>query len=130
MVPKPHLSKVRFRDVLQFIPLGHLVGAHASDDVVLDRHGKWIRTLEHHSYSPTKNERVNSTRVDLLTVKKDLTTLPKAPHLIVHPIQRTKEGRLARTRRADKCGDRTLLKCGGDVLHDRRATKAERDVPR
>ncbi len=103
-------------DALVHVPLREIfVQTDAECDVVVDRHRKRRRLLEHHADLGPQHVEVDARIENILAVEDDLAGRPLPRVERIHPVERAQQGRLAAPGRTDERGDATL----GDVEMDR-----------
>ena len=78
------------------------IKADAKGDVVIDRHRKRRRLLEHHADPRTQKIEVEVGREDVLPIEHHLALGPLAGIKVVHAVQNPQKRRLAAARRADE----------------------------
>src|SRR5690606_29612593 len=103
-------------DFLQIgLGAGETMDAWAVSDVFIDRLRERIRLLEHHADAGPQFDDIDLRIVDVLVVECDLPADLAAFDRIVHAVERTQEGRLAATGRADQRCDHLFLDFQIDV---------------
>ena len=103
-----------------------LVQFHAERDVVVDRHGKRRRLLEHHADTGAQRVHVGVGGDDVLAVHHRPPGGALAGIQIVHPVQHPQQRRLAAAGRADHAGDLTVRQVQIDGLQ--RAVFAVKEI--
>jgi TolB-like protein/class 3 adenylate cyclase len=93
-----------------------LVETDAEGDVVVDRHGKGRRLLEHHADAGPQQVQILLRREDVLAIEQDLARRPLLGIEVVDPVQDAEQGRLAAARGADEGGDLLVVQREADVL--------------
>ena len=81
-----------------------LVQPDAEGDVLVDRHRKRCRLLEHHADARAQQVEILLRRQNILAVEHDLAFGALIRIEVVHPVQDAQQRRLAAARRADEGG--------------------------
>src|ERR1022692_1275477 len=79
-----------------------------------NRLGKRIRLLKNHPNPPPQSGHFHA--LDVLAVQLKIALHARSPHILVHAVQGTQEGRLATARRADERGDLLLVELDVDAM--------------
>src|SRR6266550_3677668 len=74
-------------------------------DVVVDRLGKRIGSLEYHADAAAQCDDIGPGREDRAAVEQDVALVPGARCQVMQPVDRTQERRLPASRRPDEGGD-------------------------
>src|SRR5216684_2348175 len=107
----------RLFDAAVHLGLGNLlVEADAEGDVLVDRHRKRRRLLEHHADPRPQQVEVETRIEDVGLVQHQLAYGALSRIEIVHPVEDAQQGRLAAAGRADEGGDAMSAKREVDVL--------------
>src|SRR5206468_5759609 len=93
-----------------------LVEANAERDVVVDRHWKRRRLLEHHADPGTQQIQVDSRIQNVAAIEHDLACRALGRIEGVHAVEGAQQRRLAAPRRTDERGDAALRNVEIDVL--------------
>ena len=132
MQPVLHLVPQRAAGQRPFHALVHLrlgqllVQLHAERDVVVDRHRKRRRLLEHHADPRAQRIQVDRRVDDVLAVHHHLAGGALAGIEVVHPVQHAQQRGLAAAGRADHAGHLAVRKIQVDALQ--RAVAAVEEI--
>src|SRR5215813_148223 len=96
------MSEAALDDLTQRDGIAHAVDARPERDVVEDRLGEGVALLKHHPDPPPDEDRIDVLAVHVVAVEVHATGDAHAADGVVHPVEATKERRLATARRPDE----------------------------
>ena len=128
LVPQRGAAQCRFDAVVELGFRQLLVEPDAESDVVVDRHRKRRRLLEHHADLGAQQIEVEPGRENVLAVDQHLAGRALPGIKLVDAVEDAQQGRLAAARRADEGGHPLVVERQVDVLQCLELVVVELDI--